>query len=946
MQLAQQIDFAQDEFALYLAQVNSPIQRDELITALKGMLSQKGVTAVKIACNETTRDLLTIIRQAIDALEPVPPVCILVTGLERSIKRDDPNSPLLAHLNLARELYLNYVSHPLVLWLPEYALTVLARTAPDFWAWRSGVFEFGPVQIIKAEGVSTVSDVVQVAGDYYATPPTPIAAAAPAPPPHFTDREAALAALAHALTRRSTPQTIIALQGMGGVGKTALAARLAAQLESDFPSGIFWADLLAHDGDPLPILAGWARLCGHDVSALSDPYARVQAVRGILAARVAEQGRLLVILDDVRAEWLDGARLLQAAHPPGVPLLLTTRDIQVAYALGARITRLKVLSLEQALTLLATLAGPVMKREPDAARHLAERLGGLPLALELAGKLAALYARKPGWSLASLGKQIEARADETLRLGHSGLAATFSLSYEALDAEGQRLFRALGVFALAPFVAEHVAAIIERSVEIVEAGLDTLVAQGLVSWEQGGEKCTRYIMHPLLRDYAITLLERAGEGLATRAAHTARYLAYAEAHNKPTRADYDALEAELPNILVAMDRAYQEKQWVQVRRFMWALSVTSTGSQGYLWVRGYWGELRARLEQAIRASKAEGNKRAAAAFAGNLAALLYQTGDLEAGRKEYQRVLTIFEELGDRQSAAVVYYQLGRLAQDTGDYAEAQRLYQQNMDIDEELGNRMGIANTLRNLGLLAQATGDYAKAQRLYQRSLDIEEELGNRVGIASTLHNLGRLAQDMGDYTEAQRLYLRSLQINEELGNRASIASILHELGRLAQDAGDYAEARRLYQRSLSIKEELGNRPGIASTLHQLGNLAYLAGDHAEARRLYQKSLNINEELGNRANIARTMGQLANLADDEGDLAKAERLYRRAIALTEKLGDVVGMSIHLFNLALLYESQGRLDDALHLLQRSLAIKERVELPLSRQDRHALERVRAKLNR
>ena len=985
IQLAQQIDFAQDEFALYLAQVNSPVQRGELIVALKEMLLHKGITTAEIACDENTRDLLTIICEALDTLEPVLPVCILVTGLERSIKRDDPNPPLLAHLNLARELYRNHVPHPLVLWLPEYALTALARIAPDFWAWRSGVFEFEPAQIaVKAEDGSTAIGLTQVAGDYYATTPAPTRPTAPVPPAYFTGRHDELDALAQALTTGDTPQAITALQGMGGIGKTALAAQLAVQLNGAFPGGVFWADLLADGGDPLPVLAAWARLCGHDVSAMPDPQARAQAVRGILANRVNEQGQLLIILDDVRSEWLDGARLLLVARPPGVPLLLMTRDVRVAHALGARITRLDVLPLEQSLALLTTLAGPVVKREPDAARYLAERLGGLPLALELAGRLAALYTQKPGWSLASLGEIIEARADDTLRLGQRGLAATFSLSYEVLDAEGQRLFRALSVFAPAPFGAEHVAAVLEHPVEAVEKGLDALVALGMVSWEQGREERSRYIMHPLLRDYASTLLERVGEGPVARAAHTAHYLTYAEAHNQPTRADYDALEAELPNILLAMDRAYLEKQWAQVRRFMWALSVTRTGSQGYLWVRGNWYQLRTRLEQAIRAATAEGNKHEAAAFAGNLAALLYRMGDLQAARKEYYRVLVILEDFGAKQSTAVVYHQLGGLAQDTGDYAEARRLYQHSLTIEEELGNQAGVASTLHGLGLLAQATGDYSEAQHLYQRSLEIEEQLGNQAGIARTLHNLGRLAQAMGNYTEALHLYRRSLDINEEVGDQTSVASTLHQLGRLAQATGEYNEARRLYRQSLDIKEELGNRAGIASTLHQLGMLAQATGEYDEARRLYRQSLDINEELGNRAGIASTLhnlaalaqatgeydearrlyrqsldineelgnrtgisitlGQLANLADLEGNLAEAERQYSQAIDILRELGDLWSESIILFNLALLYETQGRLAESLPLLQRSSEIKERLGSPLAGQDRQVLERVQRKL--
>ncbi|MGA9351816.1 MAG: tetratricopeptide repeat protein, partial [Anaerolineae bacterium] len=539
-----------------------------------------------------------------------------------------------------------------------------------------------------------------------------------------------------------------------------------------------------------------------------------QAVRGILAGRVKEQGRLLMVLDDVRGGWLDGARALQSARPPGVPLLLTTRDEELALALGATVRRLDVLPLRNALELLAALAGPAVEREPDAARRLAERVGCLPLALELAGKLAALRARKPGWQLASLCAQVEARAAEALRLkGQRGLVACFSLSYDALDAEGQRLFRALCVFTPAPYAAEHVAAVLGWEVGATEAGLDALVALSLARWEGGGEgergrggegERVRYSLHPLLRDYAAALLDESGEAPVARAAHTAHYLAYAEAHDQPTAADYDALEAERPNVLAAMDRAYREQQWAQVRRFAWALCRPYSG---YLGVRGYWGELRTRLEQAVRAAEVEGHQRDAAAFSWCQAILLGNLGDLDTARQEYERTLAIFDELGERSSVAGLLHELGVLAQATGEYDQARRLYRQSLDINEELGDRAGIARTLHELGRLAQATGEYDEARRLYRQSLDINEELGNRAVIAQTLGELGRLAYNEGDQADAEKLYRQAMAILQEIGDVVNASIWMFNLALLCEGQGRLDEALPLLERVVETFERVGS-------------------------------------------------------------------------------------------------------------------------------------------
>ena len=191
-------------------------------------------------------------------------------------------------------------------------------------------------------------------------------------------------------------------------------------------------------------------------------------------------------------------------------------------------------------------------------------------------------------------------------------------------------------------------------------------------------------------------------------------------------------------------------------------------------------------------------------------------------------------------------HQLGMIAQARGDYREAERRYQQSLTIFEELGNRGGTANSSGQLGILAQDRGDYPEAERRYQQSLTIFEELGNRAGMATSYHHLGNLAYLTGDYPEAERRYQQSLTISEELGNRAGTANSYHQLGMIAQARGDYREAERRYQQSLTIFEELGNQVGTATTISQLGNLRAETGNPTEAAALHCQALAIRLEIG----------------------------------------------------------------------------------------------------
>lgn len=729
-----------------------------------------------------------------------------------------------------------------------------------------------------------------------------------------------MAAVAEALTSSRASQALVAVQGVEGAGKSALAARLADRFARSFPGGILWADLPASAGDPLPILAAWARALGADVSGRPNPGFRAQAARGVLARRFAERGRLLAVLDDVRREWLEGVRVLGAACPPGVALLLTAQDEDTVRALGAQVHPLGVLPPEQAVELLSRLGGPAVGEDSDAARRLAEQVECLPLALELAGRLAALRAREPGFRLDRLCAEVEATAARASPLeGPRGLVACFSLGYEAQEARLQRLFRALGIFAPAPFAPDHAAAVVGWDVEDAEAGLDALASVSLVQSRQGAGGA-RYTLHPLIRGFAASLLEGAGEGPATRAAHAVHYLGYARSHSRPTAADYDALEAERPHVLASLDYARENGDWEQVRSFAQALCQPS---DGYLAARGYWGELRTRLEQALEAARTLGHRHDEAPFIYNLAVLAQAEARYEEARQLYRQSLEIREHLGDREGVVESLFQLGRVAQAVGDHVEAQRLYRRSLEIADELNNQAGAAATLHRLGGLARVGGKRTEARRLYRQSLDIYQALDDRQGIAATVHELGDLAFLTGDYAEARRLYWRCLDVEEELGDHAGRARSLHQLGVLAHRAGELEEARRLVQESLEIEQELGRPVGIARSLHELGNLAHLKGEIDEARRLYVQALSIAKELGDRAGAARALGQLGELASLTGEVVEARRLYRQSLEALEELGDRAGVAIAVHQLGNLAYLAGEDAEARRLYRRSLDIAE-----------------------
>lgn len=127
-----------DEFRLAFVKCNSPLQQEEMRRTLLARLNDKQV--FEISLQQPIVSLLDELTARWDATQPPDAVCVY--GLEKSIGEQRESSSALGRLNHDRDLLRRTVPAALLIWLPDFALDCVARGAPDFWAWRSGVYEF------------------------------------------------------------------------------------------------------------------------------------------------------------------------------------------------------------------------------------------------------------------------------------------------------------------------------------------------------------------------------------------------------------------------------------------------------------------------------------------------------------------------------------------------------------------------------------------------------------------------------------------------------------------------------------------------------------------------------------------------------------------------------------------------------------------------------------
>jgi tetratricopeptide (TPR) repeat protein len=154
-------------------------------------------------------------------------------------------------------------------------------------------------------------------------------------------------------------------------------------------------------------------------------------------------------------------------------------------------------------------------------------------------------------------------------------------------------------------------------------------------------------------------------------------------------------------------------------------------------------------------------------------------------------------------------------------------------------------AAMLNNLGIVYVKQGEVEQAIALYRQSIEIEERIGNVQGKAATLHQMAGIYANQGDVEKAISLYLQSLELTERIGDVQGKAATLHQMAGIYANQGDVEKAIALYQQSLELKERIGDVQGKAATLVMMAQLLAMQGDFNRAIKYTHESLGILSHL-----------------------------------------------------------------------------------------------------
>lgn len=294
----------------------------------------------------------------------------------------------------------------------------------------------------------------------------------------------------------------------------------------------------------------------------------------------------------------------------------------------------------------------------------------------------------------------------------------------------------------------------------------------------------------------------------------------------------------------------------------------------------------------------------------------------------YKLLLPLKKWQATPQEGARIYNHLGSIYRSLGRKELAFRHLEQASALAKEAADPIEEAWSLNHLGRLYASMGEKERASAYYEEVLTRARASAERILEGAALNNLGWVYSAWGKKNLERKYYEEALAIFREVGDRKGEASTLNNLGRVAEDTGDYEQAQRYYQEALRIFQALGDRHGCGWALNNLGRASYfLVGDHAFARQCLEEALRIRREV-DRKGECRTLNNLGAVAASDGDYRQARAYEMEALAISSEIADREGRGKIFRNLGQICLGEKRYPESLAFLLCARNILDEVQSP------------------
>lgn len=707
----------------------------------------------------------------------------------------------------------------------------------------------------------------------------------------LTGREQELLELGKLLTDPEI--SLISILGIGGIGKTRLAIELAMNYLSNFKDGAFFVSL-APISSPELIPSHIADALGFDFYQGTDPQKQL--------VDYFHEKQLLLVLDNFE-HLLVAANLIDEilANAPQVKIVVTSRErlnlySETIYALEG----IAYPSIEQthpleevtdyaAIRLFEQVAqhvSPEFKLNNDnieAVVRICEYLQGMPLAIEMAASWVRMLSVTEIETeiTQSLDFLLTKRRDISQR--HRTMRAIFDQSWQLLNSDEQKGFRALSVFR-GGFQREAIEQVTDASL----ISIISLVDKSLLYRDRTG----RYQIHELLRQYAAEKLsetsEYAEKVLNSYCDYYAVFVSERLQQLKGGEQDIALYELseEMANIRLGLQHALDyrrienlEKYLRDLYLFFFMRSQFRDGLDLFSMLVSQiaeWAEIKHEIQLEYKQVYA--------------LALAYQgffyvwMSDYLGSKESLNKSLTILNEINEQRDMTSILSIFGHTTYGSGDYPQAEQYFLQALKLCAEFDDEWLKSRILDGLGKIAYHRGEYEKSEKILQEAQHISQKFDDRFYLSVVLNDLSRVSFALKHYQEAKQMLHNMLDIHHDFGSQFIVAYAYGTLGMIEFQQGHLSEAYETIHKGLTILSDIGERVILARAQWQLGKIATALANYEIARQHFHTALSLTKnKQAIDFDVLNTILAIATLFASQGKLERALQLTMMVYQQTE---------------------------------------------------------------
>jgi transcriptional regulator with XRE-family HTH domain/tetratricopeptide (TPR) repeat protein len=668
------------------------------------------------------------------------------------------------------------------------------------------------------------------------------------------------------IRERLCSSTLAMLNGLPGVGKTALAITLAhdPEIREHFHDGILWAGL-GPNPNVTAHLSRWGQLLGLSADQMGKLNTPADWARALRAA-ISERSMVLVIDDAWSVEVALALKIggLHCGH------LVTTRSPNIAAQLtvdGA--TTLHELNEEQGIDLLRQLAPQAVDVEQRKAYDLVQIAGGLPLALTLMGN----YLRTQAYTgpkrrvLSALSRLSDARTRLELEEPRGpvethpslsidvpiSLQSVIAVTVDHLDQEARHALTLLSIFPAKPDNFSENAA---NALGVDNEVLDRLIDKGLLL--SSGE---HYTLPQTIRDYAYQYLSQEEKDIAfQRLAH------YMSTLVKTQRHDYQLLANEQSTLLLILEEAIGAKNYKILSDLIYATP--------FLMLRGLYTLAEALLRPLMHIkSELQGE---------DLLLTYLYLGQLEQKRSHnglplFLEVLPLVRELHDENEKLLfeLLINIGIAYTEAGEIIKAEETFQEALEIARSAAVDRILVTALQNAGRVQLFKGNADKAIEIFQEALPLAQRIETDI-TSFLLISLGVTHAMKGDKGQAIDCLTATLQAIPR-GDQETRQVALLNLGTVYGQSEEYSKAQSFLEEAMQIATALERYADKCMIMLNLAQIAIFLKEDAQAETLFQEA----EELIKQYKLQPHLRNILQASDSAGyqRIKEEEKIFLKRV-------------------------------------------------------------------